>query len=97
MKKSINEYIKRGELAMSFYVQITQPFWILSPVPFHHIYLSWQEYNHPLKFSTMWSRSKFLVLLKDVMELYLHIFVLASIDSEKFPEPTLVKAATRIE
>ena len=40
MKKSVKEYIKRGELAMSFYLQITQPFWILSPVPFHQIYLS---------------------------------------------------------
>ena len=31
------------------------------------------------------------------MEFYLHIFVLTSIGSEKFPEPAFVKAATRIE
>ena len=31
------------------------------------------------------------------MKFNLHLFVLTSIDSEKFPEPTLVKAATRIE
>ena len=34
---------------MSFLWQATQPFWILSPVPFQHIYLSWQEKNHPFR------------------------------------------------
>ena len=31
------------------------------------------------------------------MELNLQLFVLTSTDSEKFPDPTLVKAATWIE
>ena len=49
------------------------------------------------KFKNTRLRENFLVLLKEVMELYSHIFVLTSIDSEKFPEPAFVKAATRIE